>query len=192
MSELLSLCSLSQGGQVCRDWIFHGIVPDCFKVLDRSELEGKELCNTTFLQESKDIILLFKKQSGALFSGSSFSGGILQHREASGASVLTSGLLPATPEQQHVVHRHVCLHCQLCSLRLQQCWSPQPVHHWRHGKLLPPESHTFFSGHQTDLTFLTLLCQIPKSSPIRLNTKTFGAFIPQVTTQFGIFKVFKV
>lgn len=63
MSELLSLCSLSQGGQVCRDWIFHGIVTDCFKVLDRSELEGKELCNTTFLQESKDIILLFKKKN---------------------------------------------------------------------------------------------------------------------------------
>lgn len=30
-------------------------------------------------------------------------------------------------------------------------------------------------------TFLTLSQQIPQSSPIRLNTRTFGAFIPQVT-----------
>lgn len=62
-------------------------------------------------------------------------GGILQHREASGASILPNSLLSPPSGQQHAIYGYVCLHRKLCSVRLRQSWSPQPLRHWWHGEL---------------------------------------------------------
>lgn len=41
--DFLPYCSCSQGGPVCRDWIFHGVIAYSFKFFYRLELEGKDL-----------------------------------------------------------------------------------------------------------------------------------------------------
>lgn len=133
----LSQCSSGPGGQARRDWILHGEVAHSVAIIHRLEFEGTIMILSHIWRLVQVLEMHHSRAHVSPTLSLLLSGGILQHRAAPGATIPPSALLPAASGQQHAVHRHVRLHPQLCSVRLQQSWSPQPRRHWRHGTRHP-------------------------------------------------------
>lgn len=126
---------------------------------------------------------------GSSSNPSPHPGRVLQHQKAPGASIRSPELYTVAQYQQDALHRLVHLHPQLSCLCVQPSWNPQSLRHRRHGELVSSQTPSTSTTHPTIApqthnlpchNFPLLSLQIPRISPIRLNTKTFGTFIPQV------------
>lgn len=177
LTKILPYCSFSQCRQVCRNRILHGVLTRRFHFQYHLELEGKRKLPSGFQDERKHGRKMSSRDSRFFIQGQFYNIG--QHQDPPFSAPAFS--LP--PENDNM------LYTAMSAFTVN---SAAFVYH-RAGVLsmyitddmvsLIPQSPV--PSPQSDLQDITLTFpgshqQIPKSSPIRLTTTTFGTFIPQV------------
>lgn len=177
MRDFVPSCSCSQGGPVCRDWIFHGVIACSVKIFYRLQPEGKERSVNQFICLKPQFHYWLQVVSLSFRVNFTTSGSTRSLRSPlqpspcrpRSTTCCTSACLPSPPTLQ-----------PLSTTQLEPSACTSLTTWWAASSWFPHES-TFMTSHWST-TFLVLSQQIPQGSPIRLNTKTFGVFVPQVTT----------